>query len=271
MKLALRQLLRTPAFTLVALFTLALGIGVSTSAFTVLNHLIFGSSPYPEPGRIVQVWSTTPQYQNGNVAPGDFCDFREQNTTFAHLSVYYVNFQKSLAIPGHTPERSTAMAVTADFFPVLGIALRTRPVFHAGGSGSASARRHHFSHALLAKTTRRGSSMCSAVALRFDGKTVTIIGVMPPILDDVRLWNAQLDLWHLDPFEANRQVRDKAWYSLIGRLKPGITLAQANDEMKVIAARLAKDYPKTNDRGAASALSGSLPTTWATSAAPSPG
>ena len=103
MKLALRQLLRTPAFTLVALFTLALGIGVSTSAFTVLNYLMFGSQPYPAPERIVQVWSTTPQSQNGALSPGDYCDFREQNTTFAHLSFYYVNFQKSLAIPGHTP------------------------------------------------------------------------------------------------------------------------------------------------------------------------
>ena len=74
MKLALRQLLRTPAFTLVALFTLALGIGVSTSAFTVLNYLMFGSQPYPEPERIVQVWSTSPQNQNGALSPGDFCD-----------------------------------------------------------------------------------------------------------------------------------------------------------------------------------------------------
>ena len=98
-KIALRQLLKTPGFTVVALLTLALGIGVNTSAFSVLNYLLFGSQPYPETNRMVQIWSTSPQFQNGNLSPGDFCDFREQSTSFAHLSVYYVNSQKSLALP----------------------------------------------------------------------------------------------------------------------------------------------------------------------------
>lgn len=249
MKIALRQLLKAPGFTVVALFTLALGIGANTSAFTVLNHLIFGSQPYPEPERMVQIWSTTPQYQNGNLSPGDFCDFREQNTTFAHLSVYYVNFQKSLAIPGHTPERSTAMAVTADFFPILGLAPELGRTFTPEDQAQHSPV-VVISHGYWQKQLA-GDPDVLGRTLRFDGQTVTVIGVMPPVLDDARLWNGRLDLWHLDPFEANRQVRDKAWYSLIGRLKPGVTIDQAQAEVKSIAARLARDYPKTNDqRGA---------------------
>lgn len=246
MKIALRQLLKTPGFTLVALFTLALGIGVSTSAFTVLNYLMFGSQPYPEPERIVQVWSTTPQSQNSALSPGDFCDFRDQNTAFAHLSVFYINFQKSLAIPGHAPERSSAMAVTADFFPILGI------VPHLGRSFTPEDQAQEapvviISHAYWQKQLA-GDPAVLGRALRLDGKTLTIIGVMPPLLDDTRLWNARLDVWHLDPIKVNRQLRDKAWYSLIGRLKPGVTLEQAQAEMQGIAARLAKDYPKTNDQ-----------------------
>lgn len=246
MKLALRQLLRTPGFTVVALLTLALGIGVSTSTFSVLNYLVFGSHPYPEPERLVQAWSTTPQYQNGNFSPGDFCDFREQSTAFAHLSVYYVNFQKSLALPGHTPERSTAMAVTADFFPILGVppALgRTFTLEDQIQQAPVVVITHDFWQRQLG-----GDPAVLGRTLRFDARTVTIIGVMPPRLDDGRLWNGRLDLWHLDPFEANRQVRDKAWYSLLGRLKPGVTLEQAQVELQAIAARLALDYPKTNDQ-----------------------
>lgn len=248
-KIALRQLLKTPAFTVIALFTLALGIGVNTSAFTVLNYLVFGSQPYPEADRMVQIWSTSPQFQNGNIAPGDFCDFREQSTSFIHLSVYYVNYQKSVAIPGHTPEQSIAMAVTADFFTILGLAPALGRTFTPGdqaGQLPVVIISHHFWQKNLG-----GDPQVLGRSLRFDGKTVSIIGVMPPVLDDSRLWNGRLDLWHIDPLEANRQVRDKAWYSLIGRLKPGVTLGQAQAEVKAIAARLAKDFPKTNEqRGA---------------------
>ena len=70
---------------------------------------------------MVQIWSTTPQWQNGTLSPADFCDLREQNTVFAHLSVCNIDYFKSLAAAGHTPEQSIAVAVTADFFSVLGI------------------------------------------------------------------------------------------------------------------------------------------------------
>jgi len=63
-------------------------------------------------------------------------------------------------------------------------------------------------------------------SLRFDGKTVTVIGVMPPVLDDPLLWNARIDLWHLDFVEVNRQKREWSWYSLVARLKPGVTLSR---------------------------------------------
>jgi len=121
MRIAFRQLAKTSGFTVIALITLALGIGVSTTAFTILHRLLFLSPPYPETSRMVQIWSTTPQWQNGPISPGDFCDLRDQNTVFAHLSAYSVDLFKSLAAAGHTPEQVTAVAVTADFFRVLGI------------------------------------------------------------------------------------------------------------------------------------------------------
>lgn len=117
-----RSLVKAPGFTIVALVTLALGIGINTSAFTVLNRLFLQSLPYPEPDRLVQIWSTSPNWQSGPISPGDFCDLRDQNTVFSHLSVYGMNNTSSIVLPGKMAEASVAMAVTDDYFPTLGIA-----------------------------------------------------------------------------------------------------------------------------------------------------
>jgi putative ABC transport system permease protein len=246
MRIAFRQLAKTPGFTVIALITLALGIGVSTTAFTILNRLLFLSQPYPESGRMVQIWSTTPQWQNGTLSPGDFCDLREQNTVFAHLSVCNLGYFNSLAVAGHAPEQSIAVAVTADFFRVLGIPASLGRTFTSDDQAK---------QALVVvlsntywQTHLAGDPNVLGRALRFDGKTVTVVGVMPPLLDDPLLWNGRIDLWYLDFVDVNRQIRDRTWYSVVARLKPGVTLGQAQTEVKAIAARLAHDFPKTNSQ-----------------------
>jgi len=246
MRIAFRQLVKTPGFTVIALITLALGIGVNTTAFTVLNRLLFLPQPYPETGRMVQIWSTTPQWQNGTLSPADFCDLREQNTVFAHLSVCNIDYFKSLAAAGHTPEQSIAVAVTADFFSILGISASLGRTFTPEDQAKQAP------VVVLSNTYWQkhlaGDLNVLGRSLRFDGKTVTVIGVMPPVLDDPLLWNGRIDLWYLDFVELNRQLRDRSWYSVIARLKPGVTLGQAQTELRTIAARLAHDFPKTNDQ-----------------------
>ena len=246
MRIAFRQLAKTPGFTVIALITLALGIGVSTTAFTILHRLLFLSPPYPETSRMVQIWSTTPQWQNGPISPGDFCDLRDQNTVFAHLSAYSVDLFKSLAAAGHTPEQVTAVAVTADFFRVLGIPAALGRTFTSEDQAK---------QALVVvlsntywQTHLAGDPNVLGRSLRFDGKTVTVIGVMPPVLDDPLLWGDRIDLWNLEFVEVKRQLRDRSWYSVIARLKPGVTLGHAQTEAGTIAARLAHDFPKTNDQ-----------------------
>jgi predicted permease len=195
---------------------------------------------------MVQIWSTTPQSQNGTLSPADFCDLREQNTVFAHLSVCNVGYFNSLAAVGHSPEQSIAMAVTADFFPVLGISAALGRTFTPEDQAKQAL-------VVVLSNTYWQKHMASdpnvlGRSLRFDGKTVTVVGVMPPVLDDPLLWNGRIDLWYVDFVEINRQLRDRTWYSVIARLKPGITLGQAQTEVRTIAARLAHDFPKTNDQ-----------------------
>ncbi len=83
-------------------------------------------------------------------------------------------------------------------------------------------------------------------SIKLNGKSLTILGVMPPAVDDQMLFNVRPCFFPLDPIRSNREYRDFGWYTVVARLKPGVTLQQAQSEMTVLAARFAKDHPKTN-------------------------
>src|SRR5450432_680798 len=121
MKFALRPLLKSPGFTVIALSTLALGICINTTAFTVLNRLVLQSLPYADSSRLVQIWATTPQTQSMPQSPGDFYDEKEQNRVFERIAVYYANSYSSVAKSGQPPERFTTIKVSGDFLPMMGV------------------------------------------------------------------------------------------------------------------------------------------------------
>src|SRR5438045_468081 len=103
MKYALRQLALNPGFTIVALLTLALGIGVNTTAFTVLNRLMLQSLPFHEPQRLVQLWSNTAHDGNGLITPADYFDLQAQSTSFTDMAAYSPWNQTSYAETGQAP------------------------------------------------------------------------------------------------------------------------------------------------------------------------
>src|SRR5687768_5012565 len=118
--LALRSLRAAPVFTVTALVTLALGIGVNTAMFSILNATLLRALPYPESGRLVRVYRTTANSQTLPHSPANFLDHQAQNTVFAGLAAAsWTNF--ALAEPGHAAERVSGMAVTGEFFTVLGV------------------------------------------------------------------------------------------------------------------------------------------------------
>jgi putative ABC transport system permease protein len=241
---ALRQLAKNPGFTVVCLLTLALGIGVNTTAFTVLNRLLMQALPYRAPKELVQVWAALPRQAFAGHAPGDFFDEQEQNTVFSGMAAYIQRVQMSLAEPGQPAIRPAAVPMTANFFSVLGV----EPQLGRLPSPGEEARfesvtllsnyfwRSHFNAdpKILGRT------------LRIDAKTYTVIGVMPPALDDPVLFGALPSFFPLNPMRLNRDLRGFGWYTVVARLKPGVTLQQAQSEMTVMAARFAKDHPKTN-------------------------
>src|ERR1041385_9322265 len=121
LRYSLRMLLKHKGFTIVSVLTLALGIGINTAMFSVLNTFIFGLPPYPHSERLVRVWRTSPHSQSWPFSTANFFDQHDQNTVFEKMAAY--NFtSRNLTEEGHTAERLLGLAATADFFPMLGVA-----------------------------------------------------------------------------------------------------------------------------------------------------
>src|SRR4029078_485987 len=117
---SLRLLLKHKGFAVVAVLTLALGIGINTAMFSVLNTFLFRALPYPQSERIIRVWRTSPHSQTWPHSAGNFFDQREQNTVFEKMAAYNFN-SRNLTEQGQTAERLLSLAGTADFFPLLGV------------------------------------------------------------------------------------------------------------------------------------------------------
>lgn len=120
LRYAFRQLVKYRGFTAVAVLTLALGIGVNTTMFSVLNAVVLHVSPAPDSGRLVSVIGTSPQLPERFMSPGDFYDYQGQNTSFEHVGAFYWN-NFNLSEPGQPALRLAGMSVSGDFFTVFGI------------------------------------------------------------------------------------------------------------------------------------------------------
>jgi putative ABC transport system permease protein len=235
---SLRMLLKNKGFTVVAALTLALGIGVNTAMFSVLNTFLFGSLPYPQSERLVRVWRTSPHSQSWPFSAGNFFDQRAQNTVFEKMAAY--NFSsRNLTEEGQTAERLLGLAATADFFPMMEVAPARgrlfKPEEFEPGTDNAIILTDRF-------WARRFGSDPNIVGrtIQLDGKTVEIVGVMPPGFEHPILWG-RIDIWQPLTFTPERKTnRGNNFLSSIGRLKPGVTIQQAEQSMVALAANIHK-------------------------------
>jgi putative ABC transport system permease protein len=244
MRFALRQLVKSPGFTLVALMTLALGIGINTSTFTVLNRLLLQSLPFRDADRIVQIGDNSNGFGFYGQSPGDYFDERDQNTVFEEVAAYNPSSLSSYAEPGKPAMRCLAVSSTSNFFSLMGIEAQIGRTFTADEQKrfepltviSNVFWRQHFG----------SDPKILGQSIRLNGKMYTIVGVLPPALDDPTLFGGSPDVFPLDPTDINKTVRNLNWYRVAARLKPGVTIRQAQAEMTVLAQRMAHDHPKTN-------------------------
>ena len=243
---ALRSLARTPGFTLIALLTLALGIGANTSMFSVLNALLLHTPAYPAPDELIRVYRTDPRIELGPHSPANFTDFQAQAKSFAHLAAY-TGDSNNLAMPGLPAEQLPGLSVSGDFFAVFGVAPALGRFITAGDDQPG-----HGNVVVLSDTVWRNRFNADPAILnrqlRLNGQPVTVIGVMPAGFDDRLVWG-EASVWRPLALDTeNRQSRGGNWLSLVGRLRPGVTTDQASAEMNAIGANLARAYPATEAR-----------------------
>jgi putative ABC transport system permease protein len=235
---SLRLLLKHRGFAVVAVLTLALGIGINTAMFSVLNTFLFRSLPYPHSEQLIRVFRTSPHSQTWPHSAANFFDQHDQNTVFDRMAAY--NFaSRNLTEQGQTAERLLSLAGTADFFPLCGVAPARGRVFRPEEFEPGNDNVVVLTDRLWA---RRFGSDPNVVGrkIQLDGKSVEIIGVMPPSFDHPILWGP-IDMWQPLTFSPERKAnRNNNFLSEIGRLKPGVSIQQAEQSMIALAANLGK-------------------------------
>lgn len=234
-----RMLLKHKGFTAVAALTLALGIGANTAMFSILNTFLFRSLPYPQSAQLVRVFRTSPHSQSWPHSTANFFDQREKNTVFEKMAAY--NFvSRNLVEQGQNAERLLGLAGTADFFPLLGAAPAQGRTFKAEefepGADNVIVLTDRF-------WTRRfgGDPGIVGRTVVLDGKSVQIVGVMPPGFDHPILWGT-VDFWQPLSFSPEQKKnRGNNFLSSFARLKPGVSIEQAQQSMVTLAANIGKE------------------------------
>ena len=237
-----RVLTKTPAFTATAVVVLALGIGMNTAMFSAVKAVLLSALPYPEPERMVELAQTAKDGHLMNVSGLDFRDWRAQSRTVEYMATWG---NDAVTLSGSFAARRARMsAVGAGFFNVVATQAAIGRTFSAGEQKPGGTPTLIFGYQLAeAVFGSAGNAMQKTV--RLNGMAFTVIGVMPPKFDfpdHAQLWLPN-DLF---PDDADRSAHNNR---IIGRLKSGVSVSQAQADMDVVAARLAKEYVDDRDEG----------------------
>ena len=239
---AIRGLIKRPGFVFVAVATLAFGIGANTAIFSVVDAVVLRPLSFPEPERIVVVDGTNPGLgiaDGGSSSVPDFADWRNQSSSFEQIAGFFAG--GTVLVTNDEPERVRGTSVTEDFFSLF----RTAPFkgrliqaddFKEGNNSVAIVSYALWQRRFGASDTVIGSK------IQVSNSSITIVGVMPREFD----YPTQTEIWFPLPLDPAKEKRFNRFLNVVGRLKPGVDIAQARSEMTVINERLAQSYPETN-------------------------
>jgi len=238
-----RQLWKNPGFAAIAIFTLALGLGGTTAIFSIVHAVVLQPLPFKDPDRLVMTAEVfRGDASMADVSPGNFIAWQTRNRVFSQMAAAeFAGF--NLADPGQVPERISGARVTADYFTLLGVTPQIGRTFTAddaqeGRDGVAILSDRLWRRSLGARADIAGRE------LRLNGRAHTVIGVMPPSFD---FESDGDEVWV--PFVVTPALAanfDYHYLGAYGRLKPGVTLAQARDEMKRLGEQLRLEQPNHN-------------------------
>jgi putative ABC transport system permease protein len=238
----LRALLSKPAFTIVAVLALALGIGANTAIFSVVNSVLLRPLAYPESERLVMVWEerTSLGFPADTPAPANFFDWREQQSVFEDMAAMA---DRAFNLTGTgEPEKIEGQRVSASFFPLFGVAPMRGRAFLPEDDMPESSPVVIIGHALWQRRFGGDEGLLNQT-ISLNGQPHTVVGIMPPGFD----FPERNQMWLPIAFSQDEASRRGSHYLMVvARLKQGVSLTQAQTEMSAIAARLEQQYPQTN-------------------------
>jgi predicted permease len=249
------MLARTPTFTLVIIFTLAVGIGANTAMFSVVNAVLLQSLPFRDADRIVDITEVETRLRDrAAIAPANFLDWRAQAKSFEAMSVYAVR-NMNLATTGGEPERVTGAFTSSTFFEVLGVRPVLGRAFMTADAEPGAEKAVVLSYPLWERRFA-GASDIVGQSMRINGEPHTIVGVMPATVN----FPARAELWIASAYDLPpggpgdpRENRGMHYLRGVAKVEAGVSIAAAAAELEGISQRLAQAYPDTNDNFVAAA------------------
>ncbi len=243
-KYGVRMLVKSPGFTLVAVLTLALGIGATTAIFAALNAVLLRPLPYREPDRLMVVWHTTQRqgFSQHEASYPNYLDWRRQNTVFEDMAGFDID---AFIMAGReSPERILGGRVTASFLPVLGVTPQLGRNFTSEEDKPNAPHVVLLGHGLWQRRFGGGPNVLGQTLI-LDSKPYTIIGVLPRNFQFAPTGPTEV----VTPLEMEPQRierRNLYWLNTVARLKPGVTREQAESGMNAIMKQLTAAYPQAN-------------------------
>ena len=242
-----RMLAKNPVVTLVAVLALTLGIGANTAIFSVVHAVMLGSLPYSDAERLAVVWEKQPDNDQNTINLGNFTDWKKQNTVFSDMAAFF-DFRRNLTGDG-PPEEIASQAATPNIFSVLGVNPIKGRAFTEEDAKEGVPSVVVIGYGLWQRRFG-GDSGIVGRKISLDGRPVTIVGVMPPEFG----WHVRkasrtrksAEIWSPWRFTEQMVQRRGRFAMSVARLKPGVTLQQAQTEMDTIASRLQQEYPDFN-------------------------
>jgi putative ABC transport system permease protein len=240
LRYAFRQLLKSRGFAFVAIVTLALGIGANTAVFSVVDAVLLRALPYPNADRLVDLFTTTPAADRDGVSVSEFEELRDQMRSLEDLTAF--QSQSVNLTGGERPDRIRGAFVSANFFDVFHLAPIAGRVLTKGEDQSGAAKIAVVSEKLW-RERLNGSSDLGDKKLLLNGEAYSVIGVLPatfqhPFDPDVAVW---LSMMNYPGLTKQRELRRM---TVLGHLKPGVNLSQAQAEANTIASQWVSAYPK---------------------------
>jgi len=236
-----RSFLKRPGFLVIAISTLALGIGATTAMFTVVNAVLLRPLQFPEPERIALFYGVNPRYgtTKGNMSVPDIADWQKQSQSFEQIAAYFSG--GVFLSTGDETERVRASSVSLEFFPLFKVNAISGRTFQSQDMQEGIIDAVIISHALWQRRFGGAADVVNR-KITINGKPVTVVGIMPAGFT----YPSDCEIWVPFRLSPANEARDNRYVNAVGRLKPGVPLSQAQAELDTINQRLVQNYVDTN-------------------------